>query len=326
MRGSTESFVKYSYLVKSADDIPRIFKEAFYIASTGRKGPVLIDIPCDVQMDLLKKSFDYTSEVNIRGYKPSTKGNNPQMHKVVAAINKAKKPLICAGGGVWLADAKEELLELAERCSIPVVKTMMGLGLLPTDHPLNMGMIGAHGNHCANKALAKADLLIMVGTRAADRAMVDPGEIQRRMATIHIDVDPAEIGKNMQAAIPLVGNVKVILRQILDQLHLVGLALLLHELEGLFPGQLKALQLQLLLADLPHLGLDLLQVLGREGEGGVHVVVPALVDRGADGQLHLGPQALDRLGHHMGAGVPVGLAVRRILKGKLVVLHFFRHG
>ena len=118
---------------------------------------------------------------------------------------------------MWLADAREELLELAERCSIPVVKTMMGLGLLPTDHPLNMGMIGAHGNHCANKALAKADLLIMVGTRAADRAMVDPGEIQRRMATIHIDVDPAEIGKNMQAAIPLVGNVKVILRQILDR-------------------------------------------------------------------------------------------------------------
>ena len=105
MRGSTESFVKYSYLVKSADDIPRIFKEAFYIASTGRKGPVLIDIPCDVQIDLLKKSFDYTSEVNIRGYKPSTKGNNPQMHKVVAAINKAKKPLICAGGRQAAVDA-----------------------------------------------------------------------------------------------------------------------------------------------------------------------------------------------------------------------------
>ena len=118
---------------------------------------------------------------------------------------------------MWLADAREELLELAEGSEIPVVKTMMGLSLLPTDHPLNMGMIGAHGNHCANQALAKADLLIMVGTRAADRAVVDPREIQRRMATIHIDVDPAEIGKNMQAAIPLVGNVKVILRQILDR-------------------------------------------------------------------------------------------------------------
>ena len=115
MRGSTESFVKYSYLVKSADDIPRIFKEAFYIASTGRKGPVLIDIPCDVQIDLLKKSFDYTSEVNIRGYKPSTKGNNPQMHKVVAAINKAKKPLICAGGGVILGNGEECVRQFCEK-------------------------------------------------------------------------------------------------------------------------------------------------------------------------------------------------------------------
>ena len=214
--GAVAPFSKHSYLVKDANDIPRIVKEAFHIASTGRPGPVLIDIPIDVQEQSLKK-FYYPEEVSIRGYKPSVKGNDLQIKRVVEAISRSKQPLICAGGGVWLADAKEELLELAERCSIPVVKTMMGLGLLPTDHPLNMGMIGAHGNHCANKALAKADLLIMVGTRAADRAMVDPGEIQRRMATIHIDEDPAEIGKNMQAAIPLVGNVKVILRQILDR-------------------------------------------------------------------------------------------------------------
>ena len=155
--------------------------------------------------------------MNIRGYKPSVKGNDLQIKRVVEAIARAKQPLICAGGGVWLANARDELLELAESCAIPVVKTMMGISLMPTDHPLNMGMIGAHGNHCANQALAKADLLIMVGTRAADRAMVDPKEIQRRMATIHIDVDPAEIGKNMEAAIPLVGDVKVILRQILDR-------------------------------------------------------------------------------------------------------------
>ena len=213
--GAVAPFSKHSYLVKDANDIPRIVKEAFHIASTGRPGPVLIDIPIDVQEQSLKK-FYYPEEVSIRGYKPSVKGNDLQIKRVVEAISRSKQPLICAGGGVWLADAKEELLELAERCSIPVVKTMMGLGLLPTDHPLNMGMIGAHGNHCANKALAKADLLIMVGTRAADRAMVDPGEIQRRMATIHIDVDPAEIGKNMQAAIPLVGDVKVILRQLLE--------------------------------------------------------------------------------------------------------------
>ncbi len=214
--GAVAPFSKHSYLVKNANDIPRIVKEAFHIASTGRPGPVLIDIPIDIQNQELKK-FQYPEEVNIRGYKPSVKGNDLQIKRVAEAISKAKQPVICAGGGVWLANAQKELLELAERNQIPVVKTMMGLSLMATDHPLNMGMIGAHGNFCANKALTKADLLIMVGTRAADRAVIDPAEIQRRMATIHIDVDPAEIGKNMQAAIPLVGDVKVILQQLLDR-------------------------------------------------------------------------------------------------------------
>ena len=214
--GAVAPFSKHSYLVKNANDIPRVVKEAFHIASTGRPGPVLIDIPIDVQNQTLKK-FEYPEEVNIRGYKPSVRGNELQIKRVVETIARAKQPLILAGGGVLLAHAQKELLELAESCAIPVVKTMMGLSVMPTDHPLNMGMIGAHGNHCANKALAKSDLLIMVGTRAADRAMVDPKDIQRRMATIHIDVDPAEIGKNMQAAVPLVGDVKVILQQLLDR-------------------------------------------------------------------------------------------------------------
>lgn len=213
--GAVAPFSKHSYLVKDPNQIPRVVREAFHIASTGRPGPVLIDIPIDVQEQTLK-SFDWPETVNIRGYKPSVKGNDLQVKRVAEAISKAKQPLICAGGGVWLADARDELLELAERTGIPVVKTMMGISLMPTDHPLNMGMIGAHGNFCANKALAKSDLLIMVGTRAADRTIIQPDEIQRRMATIHIDVDPAEIGKNMQAAVPLVGDVKVILRQILD--------------------------------------------------------------------------------------------------------------
>ena len=213
--GAVAPFSKHSYLVKNPNDIPRVIKEAFHIASTGRPGLVLIDVPIDVQNQELKE-FQYPEQVNIRSYKPSVKGNELQIKRVVETIARARQPLICAGGGVWLADARDELVELAERCAIPVVKTMMGLSVLPTDHPLNMGMIGAHGNHCANKALAKSDLLIMVGTRAADRAIIQPDEIQRRMATIHIDVDPAEIGKNMQAAVPLVGDVKVILRQILD--------------------------------------------------------------------------------------------------------------
>ena len=213
--GAVAPFSKHSYLVKDPNQIPRVVREAFHIASTGRPGPVLIDIPIDVQEQTLK-SFDWPEEVSIRGYKPSVKGNDLQIKRVAEAIGRARQPIICAGGGVWLAGAQEELLELAEGTGIPVVKTMMGISLMPTRHPLNMGMIGAHGNHCANKALAKSDLLIMVGTRAADRAIVQPDEIQRRMATIHIDVDPAEIGKNMQAAVPLVGDVKVILRQLLD--------------------------------------------------------------------------------------------------------------
>ena len=213
--GAVAPFSKHSYLVKDAGQIPRVVREAFHIASTGRPGPVLIDIPIDIQEGRLEE-FHWPEEVNIRGYKPSVRGNDLQIKRVAEAIAKAKQPLICAGGGVWLAGAREELVELAETARIPVVKTMMGIGLMPTGHPLNMGMIGAHGNHCANRALAKSDLLIMVGTRAADRAITAPEEIQRRMATIHIDVDPAEIGKNMQAAVPLVGNVKVILRQLLE--------------------------------------------------------------------------------------------------------------
>ncbi len=212
--GAVTPFTKHNYLVKDAAQLPQVIKEAFYIASTGRPGPVLIDIPIDIQEQRVADVV-FPEEVNIRGYKPSVRGNDLQIKRVAEAISRAKQPVICSGGGVWLAHARDELVELAERYSIPVVKTMMGLSVLPTDHPLNLGMIGAHGNRCANKALAKSDLLIMVGCRAADRAIISPEEIQRRMATIHIDVDPAEIGKNMQAAIPLVGDVKVILQQLL---------------------------------------------------------------------------------------------------------------
>lgn len=212
--GAVTPFTKHNYLVKDAAQLPQVIKEAFYIASTGRPGPVLIDIPIDIQEQRVEDPI-FPEEVNIRGYKPSVRGNDLQIKRVAEAISKARQPVICSGGGVWLANARDELVELAERYSIPVVKTMMGLSVLPTDHPLNLGMIGAHGNRCANKALAKSDLLVMVGCRAADRAIISPEEIQRRMATIHIDVDPAEIGKNMQAAIPLVGDVKVILQQLL---------------------------------------------------------------------------------------------------------------
>ena len=214
--GAVTPFTKHCYLVKDAAQLPAVLKEAFHIASTGRPGPVLIDIPVDVQEQLVADVV-FPEEVRIRGYNPSVRGNDKQIANVAAAIGVAERPVICAGGGVFLAHAEEELRQFAESTGIPVVTTMMGLSLLPTEHPLNMGMIGSHGNNTANRALAKSDLLIMIGTRVADRAIVSPNEIQKRMANIHIDVDPAEIGKNMQSTLPLVGNAKVILQQLMER-------------------------------------------------------------------------------------------------------------
>ena len=214
--GAVTPFTKHCYLVKDAAQLPVVLKEAFHIASTGRPGPVLIDIPVDVQEQLVPDVV-FPKEVRIRGYNPSVRGNDKQITNVAAAIGLAQRPVICAGGGVFLAHAEAELRLFAESTGIPVVTTMMGLSLLPTEHPLNMGMIGAHGNNTANKALVKSDLLIMIGTRVADRAIVSPDEIQKRMANIHIDVDPAEIGKNMQSTLPLVGNAKVILQQLMER-------------------------------------------------------------------------------------------------------------
>ncbi|MBO6015388.1 MAG: acetolactate synthase, large subunit, biosynthetic type, partial [Lachnospiraceae bacterium] len=142
--GAVESFVKYSYLVRNADDIPRIFKEAFHIATTGRKGPVLIDVPIDVQNATLKK-FNYPDEVSLRTYKPTVIGNAGQIKKVIWALEKANRPIICAGGGVLLSDAERELCMFAEKYQIPVVTTMMGIGALPTHHPLYFGMVGNNG-------------------------------------------------------------------------------------------------------------------------------------------------------------------------------------
>ena len=213
--GAVAPFSKHSYLVKDACELPRIVKEAFYIAATGRPGPVLIDIPVDVQQQEID-AFVYPDEVSIRGYKPSVRGNMLQVKRVVETIAQAQRPVFCVGGGIFLAGAKQEMIELATRTGIPVVTTMMGLSVLTTDHPLNMGMLGAHGTPCANRALAKADLLILVGCRAADRAILSPEVIGERMQLIHIDVDPAEIGKNIRTAIPLVGDIKTILDQMLE--------------------------------------------------------------------------------------------------------------
>ncbi len=203
--GACESFVKYSYLVRDVDDIPRIMKEAFHVANTGRKGPVLIDVPIDMQQAEVKR-FTYPAEVNMRTYKPTVKGNMVQINKVIKELEKAKRPLIYAGGGVLLSDAGDKLEEFAAKHSIPVVSTMMGIGVLPTDHPLYFGMVGNNGKAYANRAVAECDVIIVVGARVADRAVNQPDLITKDKVMIHIDVDPAEIGKNAGPSIPLVGD------------------------------------------------------------------------------------------------------------------------
>ena len=214
--GAVESFVKYSYLVKDAADIPQIFKEAFHLASTGRKGPVLIDVPIDIQNAPVTK-FKYPSEVNMRTYKPTVKGNMAQIKKVIKELAKSKRPLICAGGGVLLSQAEDALRAFSEEYRIPVVSTMMGIGAMPTEHPMYYGMVGNNGKPFANRAMNESDLLLMVGARVADRAVNQPDLITENKVLVHIDVDPAEIGKNVGPAIPLVGDAKHIFEDIATQ-------------------------------------------------------------------------------------------------------------
>lgn len=205
--GAVESFVKYSYLVKNVEDIPRIFKEAFYIADSGRRGPVLIDVPLDIQNAAIK-NFRYPEEVSIRAYKPTVKGHIVQIKKVIKELGKAKRPIICAGGGVHLSNAVPQLREFAHRYRIPVVSTMMGIGVMPTEDPMYFGMVGNNGKAYANRAMNESDLLIMVGARVADRAVSQPDLITTNKILVHIDVDPAEIGKNVGPTIPLVGDAR----------------------------------------------------------------------------------------------------------------------
>lgn len=205
--GAVESFVKYSYLIKDVNDIPRVFKEAFHIANTGRKGPVLIDIPIDIQNASISK-FKYPETVNMRTYKPTVKGNMVQIKKVIKELERAKRPIICAGGGVLLSDAQENLRAFSEKHQIPVVSTMMGIGVMPTKHPMYFGMVGNNGKAYANRAMNESDLLIMVGARVADRAVSQPDLITHGKVLVHMDVDPAEIGKNAGPTIPLVGDAK----------------------------------------------------------------------------------------------------------------------
>ena len=210
--GAAEPFCKHSYLVKDPGSLPRVFKEAFYIASTGRPGPVLIDLPVDVQQAQLE--FKYPKTVDIRGYKPSIRGHALQIKRLAAAISEAKKPVICAGGGIFASGAQQELVSFAQLCRIPVVTTLMGIGALPSDHELCFGMLGRYGVAAANRAVRETDLLIIIGGRVGDRAVADPDQIAARTRVAHIDIDPAEIGKNMETEIPIVGDAGWILRDL----------------------------------------------------------------------------------------------------------------
>lgn len=211
--GATEPFVKHSYLVKDATQIPRIIKEAFYIAKTGRPGPVLIDLPADI----LEEQIDYIvpKKVDIRGYKPTYEGHIGQIKRAIKALEQSKRPLICVGGGIQLAKAEKELREFIELTRIPVVHTLMGFGNLPTKSPYNVGMIGSHGFYVSNTAVEKADTILFIGARIADRSIA-PDIFDENVQIIHVDVDPAEISKNAYATIPVVGNAKNILTQMIE--------------------------------------------------------------------------------------------------------------
>ena len=220
--GMVEPFIKHSYLLKNPADTCRVFKEAFYIARSGRPGPVLIDVPVDVQLQ--ETTFSYPEEVSIRSYKPSSYGHKGQIRRAAEAIRHADRPLLVAGGGVFSSGAQETLEELFWKARIPAVHTMMGIGALPSGYGLRLGMIGIHGGQAANLALSRADLLVLAGTRVGDRAIPSPELLARDKKVIHMDIDPAEIGKNIPADIPVVGDLRLILGQLCEELSGESLA------------------------------------------------------------------------------------------------------
>ncbi len=214
--GAVEPFSKYSYIVKDPKDIGRVFKEAFYLANTGRKGPVIIDIPVDVQRE--KIDFSYPESISMRSYKPNVNGHPGQIKRAISALKSAKKPLILAGGGIFSSDSSDLLLEFSQKSGIPVITTMMGIGAVHKDYDLNFGMLGMHGVACANFAIRQADVLLAIGTRAGDRAVASPKTVKENKKVIHIDIDPAEIGKNLSVDIPVVGDAKLVLNELIEKI------------------------------------------------------------------------------------------------------------
>lgn len=218
--GITMPVVKHSFLLQSTDDLTRTFREAFYIASTGRPGPVLIDIPSDLSS--AEMVFNYPDKINLPSYRPTYKGNAKQVRQAVSCIQESKRPLIYAGGGIVSSHACAELTELAERMQIPVVTSLMGKGAMRCSNPLNLGPVGMHGSKYANMAVTECDLLIAVGARFSDRVTGKVDEFAPHAKIIHIDIDPAEIGKIIDPAVPIVGDAKVVLGAINERLDKTG--------------------------------------------------------------------------------------------------------
>lgn len=212
--GITMPITKYNYQIRDVADIPRVITEAVHIATTGRPGPVVIDLPKDVSE--MKTSFYYDPEVTLPSYQPTIEPNALQVKKILTQLKKAKKPLIVAGGGVNYANAAEELQAFAERYNIPVVSTLLSLGVMPIEHPLSLGMGGMHGSYASNMALMECDFMINFGCRFADRLTGNPDTFAADAVVAHVDIDPAEIGKVVKTKIPIVGDAKAALQILLE--------------------------------------------------------------------------------------------------------------
>ncbi|OPX04829.1 acetolactate synthase large subunit [Geobacillus sp. LEMMY01] len=213
--GITMPITKHNYQVRDISELPRIIKEAFHIATTGRPGPVLIDIPKDITT--AEGEFDYDQDVHLPGYQPTTQPNHWQIRRLVEAVSQSKRPVILAGAGILHANASNELRQYAEQQNIPVVHTLLGLGGFPADHPLFLGMAGMHGTYTANMALCECDLLINIGARFDDRVTGNLKYFAPKATVAHIDIDPAEIGKNVPTKIPIVSDAKAALQELIAQ-------------------------------------------------------------------------------------------------------------
>ncbi len=211
--GLSRSVTKHNYLVYDRKDLGRIIKEAFYVASTGRPGPVLVDLPKDIL--LTEAEDDYPETISIRGYNPISKGHTGQIKKAASELAKAKKPLFYIGGGIHISEASDVLIKLVEKTGVPVVTSLMGLGAVPNEHPLFIGMIGMHGTYAGNMAVQESDLLFAIGSRFDDRVTGDLSRFAPYAEIIHVDIDPAAIARNVPVKIPIVGDAKKVITELL---------------------------------------------------------------------------------------------------------------